>query len=67
MTVLGPAAKAPTRTPFTSAEPRIGAVSLGALQGREKDAGGREAERVAMKGVGVSGEGQAIFDALARM
>jgi len=66
VTVLGAAPKR-SATPFTSAEPKIGAVNITALQNREKDAGRNEAERIANKGVGVSREGQEIFDALARI
>jgi hypothetical protein len=51
---------------FTNAEPRIGAMDLGAVVAREKDAARAEAERIASRGVGVTKEAQDIFDALAR-
>lgn len=67
MTVLGSPARPRGNTPFANAEPRIAAVALTGLAGREKDVARGESERVANKGVGVSKEGQEIFDALARM
>lgn len=67
VTVLGSSPRPRGSTPFTSAEPRIAPVALAGLAGREKDVARGESERVANKGIGVSKEGQEIFDALARM
>lgn len=64
--MLGSSARPRGNTPFTNAEPRIAAMALTGLAGREKDVARGEIERVANKGVGVSKEGQEIFDALAR-
>lgn len=59
--------RARSTTPFASAEPRIGVVALAGLVGREKDVARNESDRVASRGIGVSRDGQDIFDALARM
>jgi len=52
--------------PFTNAEPKIGAMDIGLVTAREKEAARAEAERIASRGVGVTKEAQDIFDALAR-
>jgi hypothetical protein len=51
---------------FDAALPSIGRVDIKALKAREEEAVRKLKEKEAMRGKGVTKEGQDIFDALAR-